>query len=127
MSEQLYLEVCKKTTAIVGATTTPYESPSYDLVKCSAEEFNFLNLLSDTLPEGWAVSLSDLETYRENKTKASAKARAKPAVKAPKPSQEKSSSKSTGKASPAKNEAAEGLIADIKKFRTNPRKPHNAK
>lgn len=75
MTEQIYLQVDKKTAAITAATTVPEENPNYDLVKCSEEEFLFLNLLSDTLPDNWSVSLNDLELYRKNKAEGAAKAK----------------------------------------------------
>lgn len=114
MTEKIYLEVCKKTTAILGAIDIPFTNAQCDLVECSAEEFQYLQLLDEILPDGWITSLEDLTTYRKNKAEAAAKI----ATKAPTKPAAKSSVSTSTKPAPKNKDAdraKQSLISDIKK------------
>ncbi len=114
MTENIYLEVCKKTTAILGAIDIPFTSAERDLVECSAEEFQYLQMLDELLPDGWVTSLEDLTTYRKNKAEAAAKIATKPPTKPVAKSSASANTKPAPKSRDA-DKAKQSLISDIKK------------
>ncbi|MHC8386386.1 hypothetical protein [Pseudomonas sp. LB3P14] len=65
MTQQLYIEVDKVHTGIMGLTDRIGESSRYEYVPVTQAEVDFINRLeNEVFPSGTIATLSDLESYR---------------------------------------------------------------
>lgn len=70
MTQQLYVEVDKFHTGIMGLTDRIDESSQYEYVPVTQAEVDFINRLeNEVFPSGTIATLSDLESYRAGQQK----------------------------------------------------------
>lgn len=62
---QLYIEIDKVHTGIMGLVESPGTSNRFNYVPVTEAEVAFINKLEAAYPEGMIASLSDLEAYRK--------------------------------------------------------------